>query len=55
MAVLTRAMPLPVRRPPRRRVVERNMLVYRRTWLILFSGFFEPLFYLLGLGFGLGR
>ncbi len=27
-------------------VVERNVLVYRRTWMILFSGFFEPLFYL---------
>ncbi len=27
-------------------IVERNILVYRRTWLILFSGFFEPLFYL---------
>ena len=28
-------------------VVERNALVYRRAWLILLSGFFEPLFYLL--------
>jgi lipooligosaccharide transport system permease protein len=36
-------------------VVERNVMVYRRTWLILFSGFFEPLFYLAGIGFGLGR
>src|SRR5207344_2060440 len=27
-------------------IVERNVMVYRRTWLILFSGFFEPLFYL---------
>ena len=27
-------------------VVERNALVYRRAWLILLSGFFEPLFYL---------
>jgi lipooligosaccharide transport system permease protein len=27
-------------------IVERNIMVYRRTWLILFSGFFEPLFYL---------
>jgi lipooligosaccharide transport system permease protein len=27
-------------------IVERNLMVYRRTWLILFSGFFEPLFYL---------
>jgi lipooligosaccharide transport system permease protein len=27
-------------------IVERNVMVYRRSWLILFSGFFEPLFYL---------
>ncbi|MEO7117441.1 MAG: ABC transporter permease [Candidatus Limnocylindrales bacterium] len=37
------------------RLVERNLWVYRRTWLVLLSGFFEPLFYLLGIGFGLGR
>ena len=27
-------------------LIERNAMVYRRTWMILFSGFFEPLFYL---------
>jgi lipooligosaccharide transport system permease protein len=27
-------------------IVERNAMVYRRTWMIVFSGFFEPLFYL---------
>jgi lipooligosaccharide transport system permease protein len=27
-------------------IVERNAMVYRRTWMFLFSGFFEPLFYL---------
>jgi lipooligosaccharide transport system permease protein len=27
-------------------IVERNVMVYRRIWLILVSGFFEPLFYL---------
>jgi lipooligosaccharide transport system permease protein len=36
------------------RIVERNLLVYRRTWLVIVSGFFEPLFYLLSIGFGLG-
>jgi lipooligosaccharide transport system permease protein len=36
------------------RIIERNLMVYRRTWLILFSGFFEPLFYLVGLGVGVG-
>jgi lipooligosaccharide transport system permease protein len=37
-----------------RRLVQRNLLVYKHTWLVLFSGFFEPLFYLLGIGYGLG-
>ena len=34
---------------------ERNLMVYRRSWLIIFSGLFEPLFYLASLGFGLGH
>jgi len=37
-----------------RRLVERNLLVYRHTWIVIVSGFFEPLFYLLGIGLGLG-
>jgi lipooligosaccharide transport system permease protein len=36
------------------RLVERNLYVYRHGWLVLLSGFFEPLFYLLGVGFGIG-
>ena len=35
-------------------LIERNLLVYRRGWLVILSGFFEPLFYLLSIGFGLG-
>ena len=35
-------------------LIERNAHVYRRTWMVLVSGFFEPLFYLLGVGFGIG-
>ena len=35
------------------RVLERNILVYRRSWIFLVSGFFEPLFYLLSIGIGL--
>jgi lipooligosaccharide transport system permease protein len=35
-------------------ILERNRLIYRREWMIIFTGFFEPLFYLLGIGFGLG-
>ena len=36
------------------KVFERNVIVYRRAWTIIVSGFFEPVFYLLGIGFGLG-
>jgi lipooligosaccharide transport system permease protein len=35
-------------------VVRRNMTVYRHSWIVIVSGFFEPLFYLLGIGYGLG-
>lgn len=35
------------------RLVERNVLVYRRQWVFLVSGFFEPFFYLLSIGVGL--
>ena len=36
-------------------VLERSFRVYRRGWMIIFSGFFEPLFYLFALGTGLHR
>jgi lipooligosaccharide transport system permease protein len=36
------------------RLVQRNLLVYKHTWMVIVSGFFEPLFYLLSLGIGLG-
>jgi lipooligosaccharide transport system permease protein len=34
---------------------ERNLMVYRRSWMVIVSGFFEPLFYLFSLGLGLGH
>lgn len=37
-----------------RMLLERGLLVYRRIWVIIFSGMFEPLFYLFALGTGLG-
>jgi lipooligosaccharide transport system permease protein len=37
------------------RVLERNILVYRRSWIYIVSGFFEPFFYLLSIGIGLGH
>lgn len=54
MTVLARiAPPLPLGRRADR-MIERSVMVYRQTWIVLLSGFFEPLFYLLGIGFGLG-
>jgi lipooligosaccharide transport system permease protein len=36
------------------RLVERHARAYRRAWLVFVSGIFEPLFYLLSVGLGLG-
>jgi lipooligosaccharide transport system permease protein len=38
-----------------RLLFERNLMVYRRVWMILFSGLFEPLFYLFSMGLALGH
>ena len=35
-------------------ILERNRLIFRRQWMLIVSGFFEPLFYLVGIGLGLG-
>ncbi|RZS31387.1 lipooligosaccharide transport system permease protein [Herbihabitans rhizosphaerae] len=35
-------------------LIERSLLVYRKAWLALVSGFFEPLFFLFGMGYGFG-
>jgi lipooligosaccharide transport system permease protein len=37
-----------------RRLVERNVMVYRHQWIIIFSGVFEPIFYMIGIGLGIG-
>ena len=37
------------------RVLERNAMIYRAQWVMLVSGFFEPLFYLLSIGIGLNK
>ncbi|MEV8439373.1 ABC transporter permease [Actinosynnema sp. NPDC051121] len=36
-------------------LVERSYLVSRRGWMTILSGFFEPLFFLFSLGYGLGQ
>jgi lipooligosaccharide transport system permease protein len=55
MTLLTRIAP-PVLFGGRRAglLIERNVMVYRRGWLVIISGFFEPLFYLLSIGLGIG-
>ncbi len=55
MLITTRLFPTrPLGRWRAHKVLERDILVYRRNWSIIVSGFFEPVFYLLGIGFGLG-
>lgn len=36
------------------RILERNTMVFRRSWMVIVSGFFEPVFYLFSLGIGIG-
>jgi lipooligosaccharide transport system permease protein len=36
-------------------LIERHARVYRHTWMVLVSGFVEPLFYLLSIGVGIGE
>ena len=47
----------PIVRTSRRpqRMIERSFMEYRRAWIIVVSGFFEPLFYLLSVRIGMGR
>ena len=52
MLALRLSVPAALTRPTR--MVERNLLVYRRTFMVIFSGFFEQLFYLFSMGFGVG-
>jgi lipooligosaccharide transport system permease protein len=55
MSLITRVAP-PVLLGGRRAslLIERNLMVYRRGWLTIVSGFFEPFFYLLSIGLGIG-
>jgi lipooligosaccharide transport system permease protein len=58
-----RMLPLPLLRTRRSalggrgslHLIERHARVYRHVWLVLVSGIFEPLFYLLSIGVGLGK
>jgi lipooligosaccharide transport system permease protein len=37
------------------KLVRRNFLAYKHFWIAFVSGFFEPLFYLVAVGFGVGQ
>jgi lipooligosaccharide transport system permease protein len=55
----TRGLPLAARGPvaggrASLLMVERSLMVYRRAWPVLITGVFEPLFYLLSIGIGIG-
>src|SRR5215475_118616 len=50
-----RITPLPPVRSAGWRMIERNFLAYRRAWIFFVSGFFEPVFYLLSIGIGVGK
>ncbi|MBA3524828.1 MAG: ABC transporter permease [Geodermatophilaceae bacterium] len=53
--LLARMVPLPPTSARRASLlIERNVLVYRHGWLLVVSGFFEPVFYLLSIGIGIG-
>jgi lipooligosaccharide transport system permease protein len=53
----TPILPLPFLRWRNRpwRLVERNVLAYRRVWYIFVSGFAEPILFLLSIGVGVGK
>ena len=53
MVTASRVLPLPFGRRASR-VLERNLVHYRRFWWVVASGLLEPLLYLLGIGFGVG-
>jgi lipooligosaccharide transport system permease protein len=54
-ARLARAVPVPAGAGLARMLIERNIYAYRRYWLAIITGFFEPVFYLFAMGVGLGR
>lgn len=51
---VARALPLPAGAGMARTLVERNFVSFRRTWTIIVSGFFEPVFFLFAMGIGIG-
>jgi lipooligosaccharide transport system permease protein len=54
MALTLRILPVGLGTRRAMLLIERNIYVYRSGWLVILSGFFEPLFYLLSIGLGIG-
>ena len=55
MAVRTPAIHAPVSAHRAVKMVRRNILAYKHYWIAFVTGFFEPVFYLLAVGFGVGQ
>ena len=53
MLALRFSLPQAVARPTR--MVERNTMVYRHSFMVIFSGFFEPVFYLISMSVGVAH
>lgn len=53
--ILLRVLPASLYVGRARMLVHRAYLVNRRAWMAVFSGFFEPIFYLIALGVGFGK
>lgn len=51
---VSRALPLPAGAGRARHVMGRNAMAFRRSWVLLLSGFVEPVFYLFSIGVGIG-
>jgi lipooligosaccharide transport system permease protein len=55
IGLLLRVLPTGLYAGRARVLVERSLLVNRRAWLAVVSGFFEPVFYLFAMGVGFGK
>ncbi len=53
-ARVSRALPLPSGAGRARHVMGRNATAFRHHWVLLLSGFVEPVFYLFSIGVGIG-
>ena len=55
MAVAARSVSSPVSAHRAFKLVGRNILAYKHYWIAFVTGFFEPIFYLGAVGFGVGQ